>query len=96
MQAFFSFFFVLFAKVRKNFFPCRKAEIARERNAGNAVPTMLYLFAFNLYDAFNAVIGAVKVQVTFFDFLFHAQRMTEKEPHTRFFLIIFWDKCRAK
>lgn len=96
MQAFFSFFFVLFAEVRKNLFPCREAEIARERNAGNAVPTMLHLFTFNLYDALDAVIRAVKVQVAFFDFLFHVTESKGDFSSVDVFLNFIEDNFRAK
>ena len=97
MQAFFSFFFVLFAEVREHFFPCREPEIARQRNADNAMPTVLNFFAFDLYDTFNAVIRAVEVQVAFFDFLFHVTESKGDFSSVDIFFDYFFEQfpCQA-
>jgi hypothetical protein len=96
MRAFFSFFFVLFAEVREHFFPCREAEIVRQRNADNAMPTVLNFFAFNLYDTFNAVIRAVEVQVAFFDFLFHNPENDRKRTAHEIFFDYFFGQVSCQ
>jgi hypothetical protein len=65
----------LFAEVSENFGAIRDAKIGNKRNARDAVVAVFHLFVFHLNDALNATVRNVKVEVTFFDFVFHVSKI---------------------
>ena len=73
----FLLFLFLFGEVSENFDAIREAEIGNKRNARDVVVAMLHLFVFDLDNALDATVRNVKVEVAFFDFVFHVDKMTE-------------------
>ena len=73
----FLLFLFLFGEVSENFDAIREAEIGNKRNARDVVVAVFHLFVFHLDNALNATVRNVKVEVAFFDFVFHVDKMTE-------------------
>lgn len=69
------FFDFLFGEVSENFDAIREAEIGNKRNARDVVVAMLHLFVFDLDNALDATVRNVKVEVAFFDFVFHVGKI---------------------
>ena len=73
----FLLFLFLFGEVSENFDAIREAEIGNKRNARDVVVAVFHLFVFDLDNALDATVRNVKVEVAFFDFIFHVDKMTE-------------------
>ena len=73
----FLLFLFLFGEVSENFDAIREAEIGNKRNARDVVVAVFHLFVFDLDNALDATVRNVKVEVAFFDFVFHVDKMTE-------------------
>ena len=71
----FLLFLFLFGEVSENFDAIREAEIGNKRNARDVVVAMLHLFVFDLDNALDATVRNVKVEVAFFDFIFHVGKI---------------------
>ena len=69
------FFDFLFAEISENFGASREAKVANKRNALDAVVAVFHLFVFHLDNALNATVRDVKVEVAFFDFVFHVGKI---------------------
>ena len=71
----FLLFLFLFGEVSENFDAIREAEIGNKRNARDVVVAVFHLFVFDLDNALNATVRNVKVEVAFFDFIFHVGKI---------------------
>ena len=71
----FLLFLFLFGEVSENFDAIREAEIGNKRNARDVVVAVFHLFVFDLDNALDATVRNVKVEVAFFDFIFHVGKI---------------------
>ena len=71
----FLLFLFLFGEVSENFDAIREAEIGNKRNARDVVVAVFHLFVFDLDNALDATVRNVKVEVAFFDFVFHVGKI---------------------
>ena len=71
----FLLFLFLFGEVSENFDAIREAKIGNKRNARDVVVAVFHLFVFDLDNALDATVRNVKVEVAFFDFVFHVSKI---------------------
>ena len=85
----FLLFLFLFGEVSENFDAIREAEIGNERNARDVVVAVFHLFVFDLDNALDATVRNVKVEVAFFDFVFHVSKIDWNFGEVKLFFDFF-------